>query len=194
MPKNKHNKMSHLTPKMLNKMFNPSTDNNILVKERLIQVATVSTNAAGFIPAVISMNPSSASEWTQMAILYDEFRVLGLRVSVIPLQAGTVSSLNGIVSLSYDNDDSVPLTTIQAGLEYDTAQVLQALWYESRATATQFTWTRPTSGTATAIPWIDIANPSLSLGSVKFASSTLSVTIGYFDIVTEWFVEFRGRR
>jgi len=41
---------------------------------------------------------------------------------------------------------------------------------------------------------IDCANPSNSLGSVKFYFSPLSTNINYFYFVATWFVEFRGRR
>jgi hypothetical protein len=176
-------------------MFNPTRDNNLIYHQRVVNSGTLASAAVtGVINAQITFNPSGAAEWTQLSALYDEFRVVGVRMSLIPAQINTVTNAQGILVMVFDNDDATALTSVNSGLEYDTCHVLQAIWDPTRADACQYRWARPTSGNNTAVVWCDVATPTQSVGSVKFYSSVLTVSTLYISYVVEYFIEFRGRR
>jgi len=176
-------------------MFAPSRDNNLLYKIRLVNSGTLASAAVtGVINAQVTLNPSGAAEWSSISTLYDEFRVCGVRMSLIPNQVNTVTNAQGILVMAFDNDDATALTSVNSGLEYDTCHILQAIWEPKSASADQFHWARPTAGNSTAITWCDVATPTQSVGSVKFYSSVLSVSTLYISYTVEYFIEFRGRR
>jgi hypothetical protein len=126
--------------------------------------------------------------------LYDEFRVLAVRLAVVPVQQGSVTAANTLGAVVFDNDDSVALTSLVAALEYDTAHLLSAIWYQNNASPTRYTWERPTSGNNTSIPWVDVGTPSGSNGSLKFYFAGLTNSTAYIVYNVEYFVEYRGRR
>jgi hypothetical protein len=174
--------------------FNTLSDNQMIFKQRLVQTGSIATSAIGVIPQVLGMNPAGTTEWSSLSALYDEFRVLAIRLYLIPVQQGTVTNLNGSVVIVYDNDDSTALTTIGGALEYDNAVVASAIWYQTTVKAQSVEWARPTSGGNTAVPWVDVAAPSGSNGSIKFYSSALTASTTYYSYNLEYFIEFRGRR
>jgi hypothetical protein len=177
------------------KQFAPSRDNNRIYKMRVVNSGTLASAAVtGVINAQVTLNPSGAAEWSSISTLYDEFRVCGVRISLIPSQINTVTNAQGILVMAFDNDDATALTSVNSGLEYDTCQILQAIWDPKSASASQYSWSRPTSGNSTAIIWCDVATPTQSVGSVKFYSSTLTVSTLYIAYTIEYFIEFRGRR
>jgi len=183
----------------IERRFTASSDDRIITPMRLVVTGTVTSNAGSIINAVINMNPSGSSEWTSLSTLWDEFRVLGVRVRLVPRQQFSVTAINTLMTVVFDNDDSVALTSGNAAAEYDTAHFTgtvftQTIVGENKDNTQTFSWARPNSGKNTAILWIDVANPTASNGSVKFFSTGASVSTSYFDYVFEWFTEFRGRR
>jgi hypothetical protein len=178
----------------LQSQYRATTDNQHIAKVRLIASGTISSSATGTIYSVLNANPSSGSEWSSYAAIYDEARVLGMKISLIPVQQGTVTSINSIGAILFDNDDSTALTSLNAGLEYDNAVIIPAIWYQDSGHATQYIWARPTAGKNTAIPWVDVAVPSGNNGSIKLAFAGLTSTTAYFIYCVEWLCEFRGRR
>jgi len=188
---------NHIT--RIERNFRPAADNNRIYKQRLIATGSISTSAIGTINTVLTMNPSGTSEWTQLSALYDEFRIVGTRVSLVPKQQYSVTAMNNLAGVAFDNDDTVTLTSLTSALEYDTAQSFQTIWQgtvyseENRTALLRFSWARPTAGSNTAIIWCDVASPATSLGSVKFYAFGTNSTL-YWDYLIELFAEFRGRR
>lgn len=140
------------------------------------------------------MDPSAVgSDWASYAAIYDEFRVVGIKITLVPSQQGSVTAINAPVIIVYDNDDSNVLTSYNAALEYDTHKVLSSIWYQRSGSAYSSMWLRPTSGNNTAILWSDVGTP-VATGSVKFYATGLTASTTYFGITVEHYVEFRGRR
>jgi len=194
MNKKKGNTIQHIE-----RRFTASSTDQIITKLRLIVTGTVTSNAGGVVNAVINMNPSGSSEWTSISTLWDEFRVLGVRVRLIPRQQFSVTAINTLLTVVYDNDDSVTLTSGNAAAEYDTAHFTGTVFSqvsrpENQDNVQAYSWARPSSGNNTAIPWVDVAGPSASNGSVKFFATGATASTSYFDYVFEWFTEVRGRR
>lgn len=72
------------------------------------------TAAAGVINNAFGTNPSSAPGWTQLAAIYDEYRILALEVAFTPYNADyssvlTASTTPPIVTV-IDHDSGTPLT------------------------------------------------------------------------------------
>jgi len=197
----RHGKQKKQTSQIvkIERLFAPSTDNQRIEKVRLVYNSTLSSTVGGFIIGTLSMNPNAGSEWSSYAALYDEFRVRGIRISLISSQQYSVTAKNGTVRIVFDNDDSVALTSLSAALEYDTCQIIPSVFShvvktENKSPALQLAWARPTAGKATAINWIDVATPATSPGSIKIYSDAVTVSTQYFEYVLEFFCEFRGRR
>jgi len=183
----------------IERRFAPASDNNQIYNQRLITSYTITTSAGGTINTVDGNNPSGANEWASLIALYDEFRVVGVRIRICPVQTGSVVNINMPVVIVYDNDDSTALTSVGAGYEYDTAVITNAIWTANQncgmnGNLLELAWARPTSGRNTAIAWVDVAAPGGSLGSIKWYATGLTATTTYFVVWKEFFLEFRGRR
>lgn len=165
---------------------------NQIHRGRCIAAGTISSSAGGTISSVLNMNPSGYTNWASFAALYDEFRIVGLKLTLISKQAFSVTAANGMGVIVFDNDDTTALTTINDGLEYDTRMIIPAVWANDRVFVKTFV--RPNSGLSTNVPWIDVGTPASSLGSLKFLFTALSASTSYLDYSIELAIEFRGSR
>jgi hypothetical protein len=185
--------MTNVANNIINR-FKPQTDNQHITSVRLIGVQPISSGATGVINTVFANNPNGTSEWASYIALYDEFRILAVRLSILPYQQGSLTVISDLCGIVFDNDDTTVLTNISSALEYDNCRLIQTNWVPAKAGLTQYTWARPTSGANTAVLWQDVAVPAASPGSIKFYASGLSASTKYFSVQVEYFVEFRGRR
>lgn len=179
---------------MLVRQFNSQTDNQHITRQRLVVSGGLATAATTIINTTIPMSPTGTSEWASFIALYDEFRVLGVRLTMVPLQQGSVTTLNGSIVVVFDNDDTTALTSYNAGLEYDTARPFSLIWYQNQGKLFQQAWSRPTAGANTPVIWTDVAAPTTQPGSIKFYSSGGTASTSYINYNLEYFIEFRGRR
>lgn len=186
--------------KKIEKRYSPSTTEQRIERARLVAVSDVASNVAGQIKYVITMDPTGTSEFSTYTSLYDEFRVVGVRLTLCSTQQYSVTISNSLVGIVYDNDDVAALTTIQQVAENPTVQWISAVFQhtatgmENKSICPQYSWARPTSGKNTSITWCDVAVPSQSLGSIKMYGEILTASASYYRVITEYFCEFRGRR
>jgi len=161
-----------------------------VVKKRLTyQVNAASSGGGIFQGTFISMNPGSAAEWSSWSSEFDEFRVLQVRITYLPRNHYNSGSQRTGMLLAYDNDSSPTVTSVSQVMQYGTC-VFGLMDDILRAE-----WSRPTGGKNTAIPWIDVGSPSLSVGSVLYTATTsVSNSVIYGDVFAEYLVEFRGTR
>lgn len=165
---------------------------NRIFKRRLQQVVGVSSNALGIINNAYTMDPSTAADWASCSALYDEFRVLGIAVTLFPRQQFSVSALQNAIFTIYDNDSVGVLTSYNEAAEYQTLKLTTSVWTTNRPF--RAAWSRPTSGLDTAIEWRDIGAPATSLGAAKLYGDALTASTQYFTAMIEWACEFRGVR
>lgn len=163
-----------------------------LMKATVHGAGTLTSSAGGVINTNISMDPSSytGTDWGDFSSTYDEFRVMGIRITCANHQFG-VAVNGGIMAVAFDNDSAAAPGSFTQVQQYSTSKYMAAVWTSKLQ---RFAWWRPERGVETTIPWIDVANPSGSLGSVVFYCSGLSATTQYVDLAIEAFIEFRGRR
>lgn len=183
---------------MEKRFTNPLQDNKIY-PVRLSVANTMSTSVGGALNNTFILDPSSSSDWANYATIYDEFRVIGVRIRMVSLQQYSVTNANGIGVIVFDNDDTTALTSVQNGLELDTHRIFSAVFQhaalgdDNKDGCLTFVWKRPTSKDS-PILWQDIGGPSGSLGAVKLYVGGLQGSTAYLQYAFEWFTEFRGRR
>lgn len=173
---------------------NPS--GNAISRMRLTSAGAIASNAATIINTVISANPSSSSEWSSVTNLYDEFRVIGMRIKLVSLQQYSVTAANGYAVVAFDNSDSIAFSSLDFGHQLETSKIFSAIFQHAavsdKDSALCYSFVRPSSGKS-AIEWVDTGNPALSLGSIKFYASNLTASTNYWNYTVEWFIEVRGR-
>lgn len=166
---------------------------NSIYRRKLVFEQLVTTDAIGTLAYSFAMNPNGASDWASVASLYDEFRVVGMAVTLVPQTQFSVTNGQGLITSHFDNDDSSIPTSYLQTLEFANVKCFPSVWTTEKAL--RFQYARPSSGTETSLPWIDIGAPGSSLGAVKIYSyGHLTAITTYFHAVVEWAVEFRGIR
>lgn len=184
----------------LDRRLNSSSSSNQIYPQTLRFNGTISSSVGGQITTAILMNPNGSSDWAALAGLYDEFRVLAVRIDLTSLQQFSVTSANGHGGFAYDNDDSTMLASLSALTAYNTVKLVPAVFahvqnqQSNKSPCLTLEWARPNSGSNTAILWNDCGIPGNSLGSIKTYWTGLSVSTAYFGYTVTWFTEFRGRR
>jgi len=165
---------------------------NRIYKRRLTALGSMTSSGIGVLNTVFTMDPSVTGDWASCSALYDEFRVVGVRLRILSKTQNTVTLASNLVVICYDNDDSTALVSLLQATEYQNMQVIPALWNDHHVF--MFNFARPSAGTETSLPWQDIATPALSTGGIKVYSDNLSTSTQYFTFVIEYAVEFRGVR
>lgn len=168
-------------------------EDTTLVRATIHGETTLATTAGGVVNGYVNMDPSTLTntDWADFSGTYDEFRVMGVRVTCTSIQANTAVN-NSFIALAFDNDSaSVSPGSLSAVRQYSTSKLLPAVWSTKPIS---FTWWRPTQGGDTAILWCDVATPSQSLGQIPIYTSGLNGTSNYIFMLVEMFCEFRGRR
>ncbi len=162
------------------------------VRATIHGVGTLTSSAGGIINNFVTMDPSAlvGTDWADFSSTYDEFRVMGIRVTHANHQYG-VAVNGGLIAVAFDNDSATAPGSFTAVQQYATSSYLPAVW---NTQPIQRVYWRPTLGKETPILWIDVANPSGSLGSIVYYGSGLSASTQYHDVAIELFCEFRGRR
>jgi hypothetical protein len=176
------------------KGFQVAASNDLDAKKFIIhQAASISSNVGGKITTVLSCNPSSAADWTSISAWYDEFRVLGMRLTLISNQQFSVTAVNNVLYTCFDNDDVTVLSTGNSAAQYGHKYVSPAIWAHVNGQSPTMLFKRPITKNS-PIPWVDVAIPSNSLGGIKFYSDGLTASTNYLGYYLEYLVEARGRR
>jgi hypothetical protein len=86
-----------------------------VVKFRLPVVYTASTAGGGVLSATLPVNPTAQSEFTALGAVFDEFRVVGVRIRYnTPTCITAAANQSSVGVISYDPTDS---TVLGAGLD-----------------------------------------------------------------------------
>ncbi len=163
-------------------------EENELYSVPLRFTGTLASTAGGVIDAYYSSDPSSyaLAEWTSLASLYGEYRVLGMVVEFAPnnrySKAATVCT--PLLVLSDRESPSSTLGSYQSAMSHESCRILtlEDPWKHSvkmsNAEESQF------RSTGSPTP----------LFSVKFYSDGLSVSTTYGRMFVVLLVQFRARR
>lgn len=172
--------------------FAPTNQDNRIIRAILHTEGTLSSTAGGVIANSFGMDPSGCPDWADFSSTYDEFRVLGTRLKLVSAQTNSTAINNANAAIAFDNDNSSAPTGLNQLTQYRNARVLSIIMDHVGGRPFLYTCWRPTSGVP--IAWVDIANPSGSLGATRLYSSGLTASTAYLYWSIEYLVEFRGRR
>lgn len=161
--------------------------NSQIYRHRLVGVTSVAGTVTGVNTNYALNGVQYAQDWSSFANLYDEFRVLGIRVHYRPRNRYT--AVSHFITWYYDNDNITltPSSDAQA-VSYANSK------FTSSADSTSY------DGIFSITPdgpeqWWPCGSPSSQLGMIGCFSTVSfggSITIG--DIEQEYICEFRGRR
>jgi hypothetical protein len=144
---------------------------------------TLTTNGAAAFVGALTFDPSGSTEWSTFATLFDEFRILNVDYEMCPTNG---SSTLGMSFTAFDNDDATAPSTIDEITSYQNSTI-EPIYKGCRRS-----FRRP--DISQSAYWVDVANSSQSLGSVKvvFSYSSVSAVVAYYRL--RFHVSFRGRR
>lgn len=148
----------------------------------------ISSTAGGVIDAYYSSDPSSyaLAEWTSLATLYGEYRVLGMEVKFAPYNrySKTTTVCTPLIVLVDRENPTATLGSYQTAIAHESAVIrtLEDPWTETaRMLGVEESQLRATS------------SPT-ALFSIKFYSDGLSVSTTYGRVFVFLLLQFRGRR
>jgi hypothetical protein len=165
----------------------PVDSQNTRVETVLLHLSTTITlsTSASFYTPVFSAIPSGATNWSNFAALWDEYRLLGFEIEYMPLDQYTLvnGSTNGNLLLVVDHTDTTSLTNATDACKYESVRQvsLRKPWRQE--------WKM--NGIEEAV-WVDCASPA-AFGAIKASSTaagTSSATVG--TILYTYRVQFRG--
>lgn len=186
-----HSKRPSTVSKTISYLKTNVVDNRIYTR-RIPYAVTITSDGVGRINNVLNLNPLSAPDWASVANLYDEFRVIGVALTLVPRTTFSVTQPQNMVICAMDNDSSTVMTSFEQCAEYANRNVFPSVWSDN--SVQKMTFARPTSGSETKIDWIDVATPANSPGAVVLYSDALGTTVTYFKGLFEYIIEFRGTR
>lgn len=192
---NKRSKRSKKTPSFAREttaiLRHVQTDNRIY-RRRLVSTFGITSTVVGIINNTFNMDPSATTDWASCSALYDEFRVVGIKLTIVSRLQNTVTGASNAVLIAYDNDNTTSFGSYAQMSEYQTVRVIPSFWNDSKVFT--FSFSRPSSGTETSLPWNDIGVPAASNGGIGMYADGLSSSVVYFFAMCEYAVEFRGMR
>jgi hypothetical protein len=152
---------------------------------------TVTSTAGGVIAGAFSMDPSGSAEWASLALVYDQFRVVGGQLKLACLTPNSVIN-GGLVRFAFDNDSTTTPASYADVMMYSEVTDVPAIFTNSIKTVN---FRRPT---LRGVPqeaqiWYNETSPSASPGALKFYGSGLSNSYPYYNYVLDYLVEFQMR-
>ncbi len=159
--------------------------NNQVYTQRLTLVQTVTGGVTG-INYQLALDPSAFQDWTSFSAIYDEFRVLGGKVTYTPINIFINANLP--MFCLFDNDSTPTLASDNECTSYPNCRVHNSI------VPFVYPFKRPETATSPVL-WRDVATPASSVGSISFFQTTgFTGTLNLGQTMTEILVQFRGRR
>ncbi len=154
---------------------------------RLAVTGALSADGSGNILTSLSLNPSTYQEWTELAELFDEFRVVSGVFHFIPTNRYNRASSDVVRGLMvcFDNDSSTALTSYNDAVEYANVKC------HNLSDPFQYHFSRP--NITPSAYWTDVATASGSAGAVLLTGAGFTNSLAAGIYYQELFVEFRGR-
>lgn len=152
--------------------------------EVLVEYASLTTTGAGLYNGVVTDNPASCAAWSNLAAVYDTYRILCFEVEYVPNYSSLPSTiLGGIMGFLVDHDSVGAITT------YNTAALYES--FKTNPVDRRLKIRYDMSGSGEDV-FINTASP-VATGSIKtiFVGGSVATTYGAFFI--RYRVQFKGR-
>ncbi len=154
----------------------------------------LTSTAGGELKGTLSMDPSSASNWSQLSVLYDQFRVLGGQLKLVPYVGnGSSGAANAICAFVFDNDSATTPSSIADIAGYSEITYHPTIWTDGAIRTVNFK--RPViKGVVQGQQlWYNETSPSSSPGALKYYATNVTNSTVYYSYVLEYLVEFQMR-
>ncbi len=178
-----------------NTVSRPFDRPNQILARKLHYRGALNSTAGGVLVGQFSTDPTAWYETSDMALEFDEYRVMGVELRYFPWYPNGVATpggqLNGELVFVFDNDDLSALASYNEALGHGAyIRRTDALTANGKRFAS-FRWRRPTSGKDTAITWYNLQSPT-AYGGIKWYADGLTVSTAYGIAEVILDVQFRG--
>jgi hypothetical protein len=158
---------------------------NLQCHRRITAQFLLQTNALGAIDFDVGTNypfSAPAPDFASMSALYESYRVISMRCTLIPRQAFTVTNSGGVLVAGSHFDGFTGMTTIQRALESTDRRIINVL------TPDTYTFTLRPRLSDDAQEWSNVTTALLgqSLYGTHFLAAGLSVSTIYFDLIVDF--------
>jgi len=154
---------------------------------------SIGSNGAGVMAGTFGMDPSSGSTWSSIALLYDQFRVIGGQLKLASRIANNSGAANGLVRYVFDNDSTFTPTSIGDISGYSELTDHPAVWSTGQVQVVNFKRPIVQGVIQGAQQWYNETAPSASPGALKYYCDGLTASITYLNYVLDYLVEFQMR-
>ncbi len=152
----------------------------ILLRSLLV----VSSSAGGVIDQVVDNNPSGYQDWTSVAALWDDYRVLSLLIEYFPYNRYSKTTTNCKPWYSvFDRDSTGALSSLNAAVQYESCKQVSV----------EDPWSREIKmSDVTDAGFITTASPSATF-CMKGYQNGYSASTSYGEFFVSMLVQVRGR-
>jgi hypothetical protein len=173
-----------------NKSRVPRSFNNLTLKRRLTITGTITSSVAGVISQVFGSASIQATPYPDFAALqglYQTYRANRIRLTLIPLQAQSLTVSGGLLAVAkWSNDNYVNVATVQTALESSGRDIVNVLVPDT------YVCTYTGSGRNHLWSRVNVAINSEETFGVSLQASGLTASTNYFTYVVDIDVEFRS--
>lgn len=153
---------------------------------------SIGSSGAGIIAGAFSMDPSGSAEWSSLALVYDQFRVLGGQLKLACAVPNTVV-LSSLVRFAFDNDSAASPSSYADVMAYSEITDVPAIWTNGAVKAVNFRRPVIKGVPQQAQLWYQETSPSSSPGALKFYATGLTSSTNYWNYILDYLVEFQMR-
>jgi len=153
---------------------------------KLTYTFPLATGAGTTLFTAVDKDPSAqAARWGQWAVVYDEYRVLGMRLNYHPRNRYSTNSAvlfpSAFVCVDHDDATTPVLANVLNKESCEIVGLDDPWWYE---------WRMDGNPEDT---WYSTSSPATGLGSIKIAGGgTYTTATTYGDVFIEYMVQFKG--
>jgi L-rhamnose isomerase len=148
----------------------------------------LTSNSSGIIQGVFSNNANGYTNWTQMSGIYDEFRCVGGRVTLSCAIPNSTNLCTTAVVAFDNNDVSANLSSVTNGLDYSQSVSFPAIWDNDKLVVL----VAVVAPLANNGNWYATTNSIPYPAGFKFYCANLTASQVYWNVCTEYIMEFRG--
>ncbi len=155
---------------------------NKIFRIRLGSWQNITASGAGLVDDTFPTDPSVSADWSALALLFDEFRVVSMRVRYEAnsrYYSSTTSITQNGIGVMFDNNDNTALSSLDQVVNASHHKFCSFKSFDFSATRPQIT---------PSAYWTPTASPGASPGSIKMlsggnpASALLGTVFVYYNI------------
>lgn len=153
----------------------------------------LASNAGGAVVLTFNcQNVSGAQDWSNLAALFDQYRVIEMKVKYFPYQQAANSVSSRDIAPLYcvrDYNDATGLTSVAQALQYNKVRTINLF---SRWTAIMRMSTKASAQSNGADGWFPTSNPPTHQ-AMKFYGTGFDLSQTYGNYVIEAIIQFKNR-